>query len=53
MPTKWGRIVRWGRRGAKFTEAVLEGGERVELSAVQDRRPLRRILGRRHEAIAA
>lgn len=32
MPTKLGRIVRWGRRGAKFTEAFLEGGERVELS---------------------
>ncbi len=32
MPTKWGRIVRWGRRGSKFTEAFLEGGERVELS---------------------
>lgn len=32
MPAKFGRIVRWGRRGSKFTEAFLEGGERVELS---------------------
>jgi len=32
MPAKLGRIVRWGRRGSKFTEAFLDGGERVELS---------------------
>ena len=32
MPAKSGRIVRWGRRGSKFTEAFLEGGEQVELS---------------------
>jgi hypothetical protein len=32
MPAKSGRIVGWGRRGSKFTEAFLEGGERVELS---------------------
>jgi hypothetical protein len=32
MPTKMGCIVRWGRRGSKFTEAFLQGGERVELS---------------------
>jgi hypothetical protein len=32
MPTKLGRVVRWGRRGSKFTEAFLEDGERVELS---------------------
>jgi hypothetical protein len=32
MPAKSGRIVGWGRHGSKFTEAFLEGGERVELS---------------------
>ncbi len=31
MPTKWGRIGSLGRKGAKFVEAYLDGGERVEL----------------------
>lgn len=33
MPTKFGRVISFGRRGPKFTEAFLESGERVELSA--------------------
>jgi hypothetical protein len=33
MPTKYGRVTSFGRRGPKFTEAFLESGERVELSA--------------------
>jgi hypothetical protein len=32
MPTKYGRVTSFGRRGPKFTEAFLESGERVELS---------------------
>ena len=32
MPTKYGRIAGWGRRGRSFVEAYLETGERVELS---------------------
>lgn len=32
VPTKYGRIVRWGRQGPKFVEAFLESGDRVELS---------------------
>ena len=31
MPTKWGKINTFGRTGAKFVEAYLETGERVEL----------------------
>ena len=31
MPTKWGRIGSLGRKGAKFVEAYLDSGERVEL----------------------
>lgn len=33
MPTKYGRVTSFGRHGPKFTEAFLESGERVELSA--------------------
>lgn len=32
MPTKYGRVTSFGRKGPKFTEAFLESGERVELS---------------------
>lgn len=31
MPTKFGRIVAWERTGAKFSQARLEGGERVDV----------------------
>jgi hypothetical protein len=34
MPTKIGRIVRWGRQGPKFIEAFLDNGDRVELSPI-------------------
>jgi hypothetical protein len=32
VPTKYGRVTSFGRQGPKFTEALLESGERVELS---------------------
>ncbi len=31
MPTKWGKINTFGRTGARFVEAYLETGERVEI----------------------
>ncbi len=31
MPTKWGRVVSWGKTDPKFVQAYLESGEKVEL----------------------
>jgi hypothetical protein len=49
MPTKFGRIVRYGRAGPKFVEAFLDSGDRVELSpialrVVQDHDPTAALL---------